>query len=95
MVSDLILYYSNGAACAVIALLLFWFERRSLLNIGTVLCVYLLIVSTGSVCIRTLYGTYPAPDPSELLINIAMAMITIMARGRVIWYLKNTQEKRP
>lgn len=93
MGAELAIYYANGIACALTGTLLFWFERRSQLRLFTACCVYMLIVATGSVFIRTLYGTYPAPDVSEMLINVAMAIITIRARGQVVWYLKHPEQK--
>lgn len=74
----------NSVACGLISLRLLTFTKRGLQHRPFIsFTAYLLIVTTASVPIRYFFGTYPAHDISETVLNVILCIAVFSAKGNV------------
>lgn len=75
----------NAVLCAVIALRLMMFRRAtSNHRPWASRLAYALILATGSVPIRAIFGAPPAVDVTSLAINVVLCCAVLAVRGNVV-----------
>lgn len=79
----------NALACGLMALRLIAFRRNGAsYNRTASLFAYLLIIASGTVAIRILFGEYRTVDPAETLLNIALCVAMFAAKGNVRHFMR-------
>lgn len=84
---DLLFYGVNGVSCSITALMLFLFERRSLMAFSFRLFTYCIIVASGAIAISSAFGDYPQPEPQQVILNVFIAALVGRAGGQVSKHL--------
>lgn len=75
----------NALACALTALVLGTYQRNGAPHKRLAACFALvLIIACGSVTILTATGYYVLANPAETVINLALCVAVINARGNVM-----------
>lgn len=82
---DQVVLYINAAVCAVTCLSVLMYERGgAAYSRWKSLVAYLVVVATGYIVLRTIFGLYHAPvDPSEFLLNLVVCAAMLVSRGNV------------
>lgn len=82
--SDFLLFI-NALACGAISLRLGTYQRKGARYRPLAsMIAWILIVSSGSVCILILTGNYTNMHPAETAINISLCLATYSAKGNII-----------
>lgn len=79
----------NALACGLMAIRLVAFRRNGAgYSRSASFCAYLLIVASGTVAIRILFGEYAEVDPAETLLNIALCVAMFAVKGNVRHFIR-------
>ena len=80
-----IILFVNALVCAVTCVSVLMYERGGAAYSRWKSCVaYLVVVASGYIVLRTLFGLYQTPvDPSELLLNLVVCAAMLVSRGNV------------
>lgn len=79
------LLFINAIACGAISLRLGTYQRKGArYRLLASFVAWILIVSSGAVCILIVTGNYSVMNPAETAINISLCMATYAAKGNVM-----------
>ena len=81
---QILLMLVNGLSCGLISARMIGYRRNGAkFSRSASLLAYLIIIASGTVAIRIVFGEYVVIDPAETLLNVTLCIAVFRARGNV------------